>query len=74
MPLLHLRPSGPSEEDRARAEAVHRESEARTAIEQANAEATRARQDRIAEAEIEAIRNGRHAEATTINDSVRPSR
>ena len=42
------------------------------AIEQANAEATRARQDRIAEAEIEAIRNGRHAGATTLggtNDS-----
>ena len=65
-------PSGPSEEDRARAEAVRRESEARMAIEQANAEATRARQDRIAEAEIEAIRNGRHAGATTLggtNDS-----
>ena len=65
-------PSDPSEEDRARAEAVRRESEARMAIEQANAEATRARQDRIAEAEIEAIRNGRHAEATTLggtNDS-----
>ncbi|KAN0070764.1 hypothetical protein V8E54_010929 [Elaphomyces granulatus] len=42
------------------------------AIEQANAEATRARQDRIAEAEIEAIRSGRHAGATTFggtNDS-----
>ena len=34
------------------------------AIEQANAEALRARQDRIAEAEIEAIRNGRYAEVT----------
>ena len=35
------------------------------AIEQANAEALRARQDRIAEAEIEAIRNGRYAEASS---------
>jgi len=57
-------PSGPSEEDIARAEAVRRESEARMAIEQANAEALRARQDRIAEAEIEAIRNGRYTEVT----------
>ena len=54
-----------SEEDKARAEAVRRESEARMAIEQANAEALRARQDRIAEAEIEAIRNGRYAEASS---------
>jgi hypothetical protein len=35
------------------------------AIEQANAEAHRARQDRIAEAEIEAIRNGRYAEISS---------
>jgi hypothetical protein len=35
------------------------------AIEQANAEALRARQDRIAEAEIEAIRNGRYAEVSS---------
>jgi len=54
-----------SEEDKARAEAVRRESEARMAIEQANAEALRARQDRIAEAEIEAIRNGRYAEVSS---------
>src|SRR4029077_8764490 len=59
-----LPPAGPSEEDKARADAVFRESEARMAIEQANAEALRARQDRVAQAEIDAIHNGRHLGVT----------